>query len=379
MGYRRTLVALVLQLQVLVVLQSLQEGDARRASRAKREAKQQQHISYDARLLTSSGRDPTGGTDDPTAAAQAALHAVAGDAAQQCRVDRLPTITTSSFLSEYFHKKPLILTNITENAPVRWRWTLDYLAETYGNKKVSFGSPYAESVVDQPTRREKLGKYISRLKEGKAAGGAEYIWNTVSREFFSEGSDESWVPRSALRDPSQPVVAGANVTVGGLSQLMDAWERYDSWSDDYQWQANQPARVVELDDSDGTVLLSFVADRHLWSSFEAFHARSSMGSDVPLFALGGPDSGIPFHFHKDGYAEVLWGRKLWGIYPPMQVAPGHNRFSTHSQWIREVLPEITVPEARPMHCVQEPGEVYYIPEGCKRPSTACRKASRICD
>eukprot|EP01043_Picozoa_sp_COSAG02_P105681 COSAG02_NODE_41674_length_392_cov_0.703072_1_plen_28_part_10 len=28
MGYRRTLVALVLQLQVLVVLQSLQEGDA---------------------------------------------------------------------------------------------------------------------------------------------------------------------------------------------------------------------------------------------------------------------------------------------------------------------------------------------------------------
>jgi hypothetical protein len=52
---------------------------------------------------------------------------------------------------------------------------------------------------------------------------------------------------------------------------------------------------------------------------QAFHSKditNDEGASVPLFALGGPDSGIPFHFHKDGYAEVLWGRKLWGIYPP---------------------------------------------------------------
>ena len=231
----------VLQLQVLVVLQSVHECGARKGGRAKRAAKHHQHSSLDP---TASGRDPTGGAGDPAAAAQAALHAVADDVAQRCSIDRLSTISTTTFLSEYFQKKPLILSNYTQNAGVRWRWTLDYLAETYGNKKVSLGSPYAENVVNQPKRRERLGDYIKRLKEGQVAGGAEYIWNTVSREFFSSGSDESWVPLGALQGPPHSVAAGADVAIGELAQLKEAWEQYESWSDDYQWQANQPARVV---------------------------------------------------------------------------------------------------------------------------------------
>ena len=178
---------------------------------------------------------------------------------------------------------------------------------------------------------------------------------------------ESWVPISALRGLPHPVTPGDDVIVGGVGQLKESWERYDSWSDEYYWRANQPAHVVDVDGEDGTVLLHFVADRNLWSPFEGFHTRSSKntkGAEVPLLALGGADSGIPFHFHKDGYNEVLWGRKLWGFYPPSGVAPGHNRFSTHSQWIREVLPQIKTPDARPIHCVQEPGELYYVPEGC---------------
>ena len=30
-------------------------------------------------------------------------------------------------------------------------------------------------------------------------------------------------------------------------------------------------------------------------------------------ALGGPNTGIPFHFHKDGYSELIYGRKLWSL------------------------------------------------------------------
>ena len=50
------------------------------------------------------------------------------------------------------------------------------------------------------------------------------------------------------------------------------------------------------------------------------------------------------------------------LYPPSSVAPAHNMHSTHSEWIRKVLPELA-PDARPVHCVQSPGEIYYIPEG----------------
>ena len=248
-----------------------------------------------ADALTPTGRDPRGGAADPAAAAREALAAVQGDVAA-CSIDRRPTIDVPTFLSEYFQRKPLILTNATDTTAARERWTLGYLRETYGEKKVSLGSPYAETVLEQPKRRERLGSFIERLQAGRVGGGAEYIWHTVSRGFLN------------------------------------------------------------------------AEDASLWSPFEAFGRGETEAGEgaVPLFALGGPDSGIPFHFHKDGYAEVLWGRKLWALYPPSSVAPAHNMHSTHSEWIRKVLPELA-PDARPVHCVQNPGEIYYIPEGEEPP------------
>jgi hypothetical protein len=56
------------------------------------------------------------------------------------------------------------------------------------------------------------------------------------------------------------------------------------------------------------------------------------------------------------------------IFLPRQARDKH-RESTRKEpvfsQIREVLPEIKKEVARPIHCVQRPGEIYYIPEGCK--------------
>ena len=266
MGRRPTL--LLLLLLGCLALHCPQSAGARKGSRSKRAAAKEQRKQLVE--LTPSGRDPRGGAIDPAAAAQAALAAVADDVERHCSIDRLPTIDVATFLSEYFQKQPLILTNASDNSAAGARWTLDYLRETYGDKRVTLGSPYASSVLEQPPGREKLGDYIQRLQDGKLAGGAEYVWHTVSRDFFSAASDESWIPLGALQHTpaAETLVVGAAVEVGSLAQLREAWEGYDSWSEDYAWQAGQPARVTGLDEADGTVQLRFVADRKLWSAFE---------------------------------------------------------------------------------------------------------------
>ena len=241
-------------LQGLVLLLLLLQAPRHGARKSSRAGKKPRSAAVDA--LTSSGRDPRGGAADPAAAAAAALDAVAADAAS-CGIDRLATIDVPSFLASYFQKKPLILTNASDNSAAAARWSLDYLSETYGQKKVSLGSPYAETVLEQPTRREKLGSFIARLRSGTAAGGAEYVWHTVSREFFNAEPDATWLPLAALLQQQQghqsaPEV-GSAVTVGGYEQLKAAWSVYDEWSDEYTWQIDQPATVLAIDDTDGTV------------------------------------------------------------------------------------------------------------------------------
>jgi hypothetical protein len=79
-------------------------------------------------------------------------------------------------------------------------------------------------------------------------------------------------------------------------------------------------------------------------------------------AWGGPNTGIPFHFHKDGYQELIFGRKLWSLYPPTTVAPGHNMHATHGEWMTAVMPNLTDSQ-QPVSCILHPGEVIYVPEG----------------
>lgn len=48
--------------------------------------------------------------------------------------------------------------------------------------------------------------------------------------------------------------------------------------------------------------------------------------------LGGAQSGVVFHFHGPGFAEVLHGRKEWFFYPPGVEVPGFDPNMTMVQW-----------------------------------------------
>jgi len=85
-------------------------------------------------------------------------------------------------------------------------------------------------------------------------------------------------------------------------------------------------------------------------------------------ALGPTKSGINFHFHKDGWNEVLFGRKRWFFYPPSITPPnGYNSHEPVYKWYDENYATLVANKSdahrHPIECFQYPGEIMYVPEG----------------
>ncbi|KAK7102585.1 uncharacterized protein [Littorina saxatilis] len=82
-----------------------------------------------------------------------------------------------------------------------------------------------------------------------------------------------------------------------------------------------------------------------------------------IFFLGASGSGVVFHKHADTWNGVVFGKKRWFLYPMHHTPPGgvHHGYSI-LDWFELVYPNLTA-EQRPLECVQEGGEILYLPEG----------------
>ena len=106
-------------------------------------------------------------------------------------------------------------------------------------------------------------------------------------------------------------------------------------------------------------LLSFAA---VASSGSAAVPPSAAPTDAPpalSFGVGPDGSGVPFHFHNDGFSEVMHGAKRWLLYP--SAPPQFDPDQTSVRWLRDVYPRLSEREA-PMECVIEPGDLLYFPK-----------------
>jgi len=83
-------------------------------------------------------------------------------------------------------------------------------------------------------------------------------------------------------------------------------------------------------------------------------------SGVYSFGVAGAGTGVPFHFHGPGFAEVIYGRKRWFLYPPHQQ-PKFNPDKTTLHWLIEDYPTLSGPEM-PYECTLYPGEAIYFPD-----------------
>nr|XP_045599899.1 jmjC domain-containing protein 8-like isoform X2 [Procambarus clarkii] len=78
------------------------------------------------------------------------------------------------------------------------------------------------------------------------------------------------------------------------------------------------------------------------------------------FGLAGMGTGVPFHFHGPGFAETMWGRKRWFMYPP-DVDPKFHPNRTTLQWLMEEYPKVK-DDPNLYECTLLPGEIIYFPD-----------------
>lgn len=84
----------------------------------------------------------------------------------------------------------------------------------------------------------------------------------------------------------------------------------------------------------------------------------------PALSFGvAPDaSGVPFHYHNDGFSEVLHGAKRWLLYPAHRKPPYFDPNATSISWLRNVYPRLHARD-RPQDCIIWPGDLLYFPTG----------------
>jgi len=90
--------------------------------------------------------------------------------------------------------------------------------------------------------------------------------------------------------------------------------------------------------------------------------ESARPIEAPALSFGvGPDgSGVPFHFHGDGFSEVFHGAKLWLLYP--HKPPRFRENATAVRWLYSDYYALT-PAERPLECLIGPGDLLYFPKG----------------
>ena len=104
--------------------------------------------------------------------------------------------------------------------------------------------------------------------------------------------------------------------------------------------------------------LAFAAVASDGSAAEAAETRT----EPPALSFGvGPDgSGVPFHFHNDGFSEVLHGAKHWLLY--RHKPPRFRENATSVSWMKHDYPQLRRRE-RPFECLIGPGDLLYFPKG----------------
>ena len=75
------------------------------------------------------------------------------------------------------------------------------------------------------------------------------------------------------------------------------------------------------------------------------------------FGIGSRGSGVAWHYHGPGYAEVLHGVKRWFLTPPEIKPPGWNEKHTTLHWLATVGVKRGV-----MEVDLRPGDVLWFPD-----------------
>jgi hypothetical protein len=222
-----------------------------------------------------------------------------------CSIERRSPqdITPSKFEAEYRHKKPLVFSaGLLDGWKAQSNWRKEAMMGLYGNATAKMGSS-AELVFsagDDSVRPVPLAAAIERMS------------NDSGLLMF----DNQWLIRQA-------------------PEILGDFEPAPHFAG-FSPRANE-ADVTRQD-----------GGRETWN----------------MISLGGSGSGLPWHTHGETWIATVYGRKAWFVYAPGDAGSTQRGSPLHdaSAWFVHTLPTLSEDE-RPYQCVQQPGEVVYLPAG----------------
>lgn len=105
-------------------------------------------------------------------------------------------------------------------------------------------------------------------------------------------------------------------------------------------------------------------DREMWKPLLDQYKLPSWnlpGHEAALsFGIAAVGTGVPFHFHGPGFAEVIFGAKYWFL-SPFEKRPEWDPNVSTLQWMKEIFLNLPL-EEKPLNCLLLPGELIYFPD-----------------
>ncbi|KAK0403459.1 hypothetical protein QR680_016931 [Steinernema hermaphroditum] len=141
-----------------------------------------------------------------------------------------------------------------------------------------------------------------------------------------------------------------------------SYRRVESTFGDY---VNDLLRPQDLDTLGNETLYLFGdIDQDLWGPLLNHYSlpKWSLPRHEPAlsFGIAGAGTGVPFHFHGPGFAEVIFGSKRWFL-QPYENRPAFNPDKSTLGWYVHDYPKLADRE-RPIECLMKPGELIYFPD-----------------
>ena len=245
--------------------------------------------------------DPTSGWPAADASLTAAAAAMGLLEPRRCDFPSIDgtRLSAGDFMQDYLRKAPVVLTGLTDAWPAtQGAWKRDALLAQHGDATVT----HAQS--------------SDVAQFGPKEGGSKSITSKL----------RDWV--TATMDST------------GSAQALLAFDR----------SANNVAyRLLEQAD------------------FTPPDVLASGGMQQMLISLGPPRAGLPLHTHGDSWLALTHGTKLWIVFPPewgaSTAAEAYSLLALQpaATIIADNLLASLPVDKQPMICVQQPGEIVYLP------------------
>lgn len=267
---------------------------------------------------------------------------------------------------------PYILRGLVDKWKARKAWTRENLWKAFGNRTITMDAQTAivwnagKSSVPLPLKDFLRG---IRSREGEVSdASAERTSSSMGRK----GSADKDVHDQTKKN----------------IDLLQQYLSNDSFSFDLRIVQSIPELIDDFDIPEEMGDWHWISDfQHGGYSRAKAAAKARLGKEhmddsSTILSLGPTKSGLPFHSHGRAWIGLVYGRKWWFVYHPAVAGPDdivrqYNPMTSTHSWFTRIRPKLKdypksplkfdvrrqydVRGYRPFECIQEEGDILYIP------------------